>query len=126
MSTPSLEDLLLPGGLRSNLFPPNSRYSGMDTNTYVSPPTPEEPEGKNIIYLQRRFLPPADRFALLHEHIVTEGERVDNITATFLGDPEQYWRICDANNVMHPRECEEIGRRLRITLPEGIPGTTDA
>jgi hypothetical protein len=126
MSTPSLQDLLLPGGLRGSLFPPNSRYAGLDTETYVGPPTPEEPEGRSIIYLRRRFLPPADRFALLQEHVVSEGERLDNIAAAFLGDPEQYWRICDANNVMHPAECEEQGRSLRITLPEGIPGAADA
>jgi hypothetical protein len=126
MRTPSLQDLLLPGGLRNSLFPPTSRYSGVDTKTYVAPPTPEEPEGKAIIYLKRRFVPPADRFVLLQEHTVTEGERIDNITATFLNDPEQYWRICDANTVLHPVECEETGRRLRITLPEGVPGTADA
>jgi hypothetical protein len=126
MSTPSIQDLLLPGGLRSSLFPPNSRYSGIDTDTYLSQPTLEEPEGKRIIYLRRRFLPPSSHFALLQEYVVDEGERIDNITAAFLNDPEQYWRICDANNVMHPQECEEPGRRLRITLPEGILGTVDA
>lgn len=126
MSTPSIQDLLLPGGLRSSLFPPNSRYNGLDTNTHVSPPTPEEPEGKTIVYLRRRFLPPADRFALLQEHVVGDGERIDNIAAAFLNDPEQFWRIADANNVMRPEECEEVGRRLRITLPEGVPGVADA
>src|SRR5713226_7264830 len=100
MSTPSLQDLILPGGLRTNLFPPTSRYSGLDTNTYVTPPDAAYPEGKTIVYLKRRFLPSASRFALLTEHVVTEGERIDNITAAFLTDPEQYWRICDANNVM--------------------------
>lgn len=126
MNTPSLQDLLLPGGLRSNLFPPASRYYGLDINTYVTAPDLAHPEGKTIVYLKRRFLPPADRFALLSEHVVTEGERIDNITATFLTDPDQYWRICDANSVMHPQEAERPGLRLRITLPEGIPGTADA
>ena len=55
------------------------------------------------------------------EHMVTEGERLDNITAQYLGDPEQFWRVCDANGAMRPDELTEtIGRRLRITLPEGI------
>ena len=126
MSAPSLQDLLLPGGLRSNLFPPTSRYSGLDTNTYVTPPDAANPEGRTIVYLKRRFLPPADSFALLSIHVVTEGERIDNIAAAALVDPEQYWRICDANNVMHPREAEQPGRGLRITLPEGIPGAPDA
>ena len=54
---------------------------------------------------------------------MTEGERLDNIAAQYLGDPEQFWRICDANGAMRPDELTEtVGRRLRITLPEGIPG----
>ncbi|MEO0078974.1 MAG: LysM domain-containing protein, partial [candidate division WOR-3 bacterium] len=35
----------------------------------------------------------------------------------------QFWRICDANNVLDPSELtENPGRRVRITLPEGFPG----
>jgi hypothetical protein len=84
-------------------------------------------EGKQLIYLRRRFVPPPERFALLVEHTVVEGERVDTIAAQYLGDPEQFWRICDANNVLRPEELiETVGRRLRITLPEGIPTTRTA
>jgi hypothetical protein len=71
-------------------------------------------------------LPPTERFALLQEHVVTQGERLDNITARYLGDPEQFWRLCDANAAMQPEELEEISRRLRITLPEGVPGGSNA
>jgi hypothetical protein len=102
-------------------FPMNSRYSGIETTTL------QTPEGKEIIYLRRRLLPPVNRFALLLEHVVTQGERLDNITATYLGDPEQFWRVCDANGAMRPDDLTEtIGRRLRITLPEGIPGLPNA
>jgi hypothetical protein len=39
------------------------------------------------------------------------------------GFPYPLWRICDANDAMRPDELmETIGRRLRITLPEGIAG----
>jgi hypothetical protein len=87
----------------------------------------ETPDGRKIVYVRRRFVPAADRFALLQEHSVAEGERLDNITANYLGDPEQFWRVCDANSAMRPDELTEtIGRRLRITLPEGIPGTPNA
>jgi hypothetical protein len=59
--------------------------------------------------------------------VVFQGDRLDNIAALYLGDPEQFWRICDANAAMRPNELTEtIGRRLRITLPEGIPGTSNA
>jgi hypothetical protein len=117
--TPSIQDLLLPGGLRSNLFPTDSRYSGLDTNT-------QQISGKPVIYLKRRFLPPADQFTLVQYHTVTEGERIDNIAAAYLSDPTLYWQICDANNVMDPRETEQINRKLRITLPAGVPGSSIA
>lgn len=105
----------------TNNFSPTSRYYGIETTTL------ETPEGKVIVYLRRRFVPPPERFALLHEHVVKQGERPDNITAQYLGDPEQFWRVCDGNGAMRPEELTEtVGRRLRITLPEGIPGIPNA
>src|SRR5215212_3973426 len=80
-------------------------------------------DGTTIVYVRRRLVPPPERFELLQEHIVTEGDRHDTIAAQYLGDAEQFWRLCDANNVTAPEELTEvIGRRVRITLPEGIPG----
>jgi hypothetical protein len=103
--------------IRSLLFPPTSRYHNIDTASLT------QEDGTELIYLKRRFVPSPDRFTLLQEHVVTQGERLDNITARYLGDPLQFWRMCDANNAMNPPELTvEIGRRLRITMPEGIPG----
>ena len=102
-------------------FPVTSRYNGVATATLQSP------DGRTIIYLTRRFVPSSDRFALLQLHAVTQGERLDNITAQYLGDPTAFWRICDANNAMRPDELTEtLGRKIRITLPEGIPLQTNA
>lgn len=102
---------------RSELFPPNSRYHGMETARMKAP------DGSEVVYLRRRFIPPPERFALLQEHSVAQGDRLDTIAAHYLGDPEMYWRVCDANAAMRPDELvEEVGRRLRVTLPEGIPG----
>ena len=99
------------------LFPPTSRYHNIETATL------EGEDGKKVVYLKRRFVPAPDRFSLLQEHVVTQGDRMDNITAFYYNDPLQFWRICDANNAMKPAELTDvIGRRLRITLPEGIPG----
>lgn len=97
-------------------FPFTSRYYGIDTAVLDLPPDAE------IVYLRRRFLPPLDRFSVIQEHVVTEGERLDNMAAVFVGDPEQFWRLCDANGAMRPEELEAVGRILRITLPEGVPG----
>jgi hypothetical protein len=117
----ALQQLLQPTGLAMTLFPPTSRYYGIETAML------ENSEGKTVIYIKQRIVPSSDRFALLQEHPVVQGERLDNITARYLGDPEQFWKICDANNAMHPDELTEtIGRRLRITLPEGIPGVSNA
>jgi len=102
-------------------FPPTSRYYNLETATI------ERPGGRTVIYLKRRFVPPPERFSLLQEHVVVGGDRLDNVTARYLSDPEQFWRVCDANRAMRPEELmEKIGRRLRITLPEGIPGIPNA
>lgn len=117
----ALQTLLQPGKLKTSLFPPTSRYHGIETATLA------RPDGEQVIYLKRRFVPSPDRFAVLQEHIVTQGERLDNITAHYLSDPELFWRLCDANACLHPDELTAtVGRRLRITLPEGIPGVPHA
>jgi len=114
MSDP-LQALLQAVPLSATLFSPSSRYSGIETAKL------ETAAGETIIYLRRRFVPQPERFALLREHIVTQGDRLDNVTAQHLGDPELFWRLCDANRALRPDELtEEIGRRLRITLPEGL------
>jgi hypothetical protein len=117
----ALQAVLQGGGQRPALFPPTSRYCDIGTATI------EKAKGIITIYLCRRFLPSPERFALLQEHVVTQGDRLDNLTAKYLGDPEQFWRVCDGNGAMRPDELTEIiGRRLRITLPEGIPGAPNA
>lgn len=99
-------------------FPPNSRYHHLATITHTFP------DGRTVACLPRRFVPPPESFGLLQEHEVIQGDRLDLLAAKYLGDPELYWRICDANGALHPDELMEIGRRLRITLPLGIPGAT--
>lgn len=102
-------------------FAPNSRYYGLATTAMT------QPDGRVVAYLTRRFVPSPDRFALLQEHLVTQGERPDTIAAQYLGDPIAFWRLCDANGVMRPEELTETsGRRIRVTLPEGIPGPSNA
>ena len=117
----ALQAMLQLASMQQTLFPPTSRYHGIDTATL------ETASGKTVIYIRRRFLPSPEDLALLQEHVVTQGERLDNIAALYLGDPEQFWRICDANRAMRPDELTEtIGRRLRITLPAGLAGTPNA
>lgn len=103
----------------SSAFPITSRYYAIPTAQWTGP------DGTPVTYVLRRFVPPANRFDLLVEHTVTEGERLDNITAGYLNDPEQFWRICDGNNAMDPNDLTQTpGTIIRITLPEGVPGVT--
>jgi hypothetical protein len=105
----------------SQLFPTNRSYQQIEKKVL------ELPDGTEIAFLGRRFVPPAGSFSLLTEHVVVEGDRLDNLAARHIGDPLLYWRICDANDALRPRDLvAETGRRLRMTLPEGIPGGTDA
>ncbi|MDD5735363.1 MAG: hypothetical protein PHQ39_07825 [Methanothrix soehngenii] len=92
-------------------FSPTSRYYRTETALMKTA------EGREVVYLRRRFLP-LEMGQLLTEHVVTQGDRLDNITASYLGDPEQFWRLCDANLAKNPQELtSEIGRRLRIPAP---------
>lgn len=96
-------------------FPPTSRYHGIEVTKLALP------DGREISHLRRRFVPDPGRFELLHEHVVAGGERPDHVAASELGDPDAAWRIADANRALRIDELAEVGRRLRITLPEGIP-----
>lgn len=95
------------------MFTPTSRYYTLPTKTLTTP------DGRTIAYVQRRFLPPADTFQIFGEVVVKQGDRLDNIAFRTLGDPEQFWQICDANNAMHPKDLTaELGARLRIPVPQ--------
>jgi len=120
MSDP-LQALLNAGVLNSSSFPPNSRYYGVAVMTL------EQKNQEPIAYLKRRFVPPPENFSVVQEHTVVQGDRLDNLAAQYLGDAEMYWRLCDANRAVRPDELTATpGKTLVITLPEGIPGASDA
>ncbi len=94
------------------MFQENGRYAQIPAATLV------DGDGRQIAYLRRRFLPPVAAAATMAEHLVREGERLDNVTARYLDDPELFWQLCDANHVLHPAELlAEVGRRIRVPLP---------
>ena len=95
------------------MFEPTSRYYNVETATLTAQ------DGRVIAYKRRRFLPQGEEMPLLVEVTVTEGDRLDLITARTLGDPEQFWRVCDANNAMNPVELtDEPGMTLRVPVPQ--------
>jgi len=108
---------LLAGNPEARAFPPTSRYHGVPIATLTGA------DGEVVAYLRRRFVPPPERFAALGEHRVVQGERPDHLAAKRLGDPEQFWRLADANRVLDPHELTaEVGRGVVVPLPEGVPG----
>lgn len=119
VQTDPVQALLAQTALQRTLFSATSRYYGIGTDTL------DLPGGRTIIYLQRRFVPPPEDFQVLQEHRVVQGDRLDNLAAQYLGDPTLFWRICDANRAMRPEDLTATaGRKLRITLPEGIRGSS--
>lgn len=95
------------------MFDRQSRYARLETAALT------RADGRTITYVRRRFLPASASHRLLVEITVSQGDRLDLIAARTLGNPEQYWRICDANDAMDPLELtEEPGRVLDIPLPQ--------
>ena len=95
------------------MLDPTSRYYPLETATYTFP------DGRLIAYKRRRFLPQGETMPLLVEVTVNQGDRLDLIASTTLGNPEQFWRIADANNAMNPTELTaEPGRTLRVPVPQ--------
>ena len=95
------------------MFEHTSRYYALETATYIAP------DGRAIAYKRRRFLPQGREMPLLVEVGVVQGDRLDLIAARTLGDPEQFWRVCDANDAMNPSELTaEPGRTVRVPVPQ--------
>jgi hypothetical protein len=120
--TDPLQELLAGGAVPTTSFQPTSRYAEVGVDAW-DPGTGIPP----VPFLRRRLCPRADRFALLHDVGVVEGDRRDLLGARHVGDAELWWRLADANAVVDPRSLtDRIGRRLRVSLAEGVPGPSDA
>jgi len=66
------------------MFPPTSRYYNIETAKLVGA------DGRETIYLRRRFLPDLRTIIVLAEHSVTEGDRLvvrSRVICTGLGVP---------------------------------------
>ena len=97
------------------MFGRQSRYFGIETLEHTAP------DGRVIVHVKRRFLPASAGAVPLAEHVVTGGDRLDNVTALYLRDPEQFWRFADANDAMKPEELtDEVGRALVVPLPREV------
>ena len=98
------------------MFEPVSRYYLLPDATLTL--ADEDGRARPLRFKRRRFIPSPEGMTAVVEHSVVKGDRLDNVTARYLGDPGQFWRISDANLVLHPEELEEPGRRIIIALPQ--------
>lgn len=98
-------------------YKPNSRYASTPMLTYPAP------DGRDIAYGARRLLPRPEQFKPLAVYRHDRDRRIDDIANAYYGDPEQYWRICDANLVFWPPDAVDIAdAKLVIPLPLEISG----
>ncbi|HZR27436.1 MAG TPA: LysM domain-containing protein [Terriglobales bacterium] len=89
------------------MFSTTSRYAGVADGTY------RDANGRQFSYKLLRLIPDAPT---LLAHTVVQEDRLDLLAATFYSDPEQFWRICDANLAMRPDDLVQVGFQLRIPL----------
>lgn len=112
-----IQALINAGQLPSNSFPVTSRYHLIETSQI------DGSDDQPIVFLKRRFIPPPEHYLSIQQHVVLQRERLDNITAKYLIDPEQFWQVADANLAMKPQELtEEVGRILHIPQASGLSG----
>lgn len=100
---------------------PNSRYYAVALRSRTLA------DGTVVSFAGRRIIPATERYRPLDRHRCIGTDRIDGVAAAFFGDPEQYWRICDANCDADPATaCEPLGRLLVIPLPLEIADNGNA
>ena len=100
------------------MFDRRSRYHGLEELYY------EEPGQPTIVYKSRRFVSRVEGRPVLWEVEVKDTDRPDLLAARTLQQPDLFWRLCDANDVMHPFELTRKSffpsrskRKIRVLMP---------
>jgi hypothetical protein len=94
------------------------RYDGLEVGTATIPDG--EGGARQVRYWRRRPLPPPGAAAPLAVHAVTAQDRLDLVTARYLGDPTAFWQVADANAALDPDALvgpEAEGTLLVIPMP---------
>ena len=67
---------------------------------------------------------PPENFAPLQIVTIGAGDRLDNLAARYIGDPQQFWRLCDANGAMQPKRWSPrriaLDHHLARRCPESV------
>lgn len=105
----------------TDLFPPNSRYARVPIRETTLA------DGTKRQFVGRRIIPQTGRYQALDRHRADGDQRIDGIAADSFGDPELYWRICDANGDADPGlAAQPEGRLIVIPLPLEMGDNGDA
>ena len=89
------------------MFSKTSRYYELPDRVWV------DPDGREVTYKSRRFLPREVRLG--GKTAVAQSERLDLVAFRILRQPDQFWRLCDANDAMSPFDLvEPSGQVLRV------------
>lgn len=74
---------------------------------------------RTVRYLRRRAVPAPPTLPPIALHRVVDGDRLDNVTARYLGDPLAFWRVADAAAVLDADDLTAtIGEVITIPTPE--------
>jgi hypothetical protein len=89
------------------MFFKGSRYESVPEGVFT------DARGRQIPFKLLRIIADAPS---LQTRTVQSLDRLDMIAFKYYDDPEQFWRVCDANLAILPDELLEVGRRLLIPL----------
>jgi|SRR5208283_4445856 len=98
------------------MFDHMSRYYGLPIASL------NLPDGRDVSYVRRRFLPQGASAPQLAEVLVLPGDRLDLLASRVYGDPLAFWRLCDGNDAIDPLEmlqdaASDPNARLRVLSP---------
>lgn len=87
-------------------FDPKSRYV-----RHASMEEATDRRGRKVKFLTPAVPPPT---AMLGEHLLRQGQRLDHLASHYLGDAEGFWQIAEINNALLP---DATLRGLSVKIP---------
>lgn len=93
------------------MFAQTSRYAQSATAIYTTR------DGQQHPYVLLRVIPASGQLRQMYD--MREEDRLDLLAYRFFADPEQFWRLCDANRTLRPEDLELAGQSIRIPLVSG-------
>lgn len=98
------------------MFDHTSRYYHLPDAVYT------DAEGQAHHYKRRRLLPQSDSLPTQALLQAQPGDRLDLLALRGLANPELFWRLCDANDVLNPFDLlDQSTQTLRVPLPTVEP-----